>query len=251
MDAATAPADSVITLRLVGDLTPDSMPLPKLLELLAAFAKVVQVGGAAAEDLHLTQITSASVGLNLVPSEAAASVASYVIGQLGPGLDSVDDELKGPVQELRAKIPHGTHLELRQAVDGQVFEARLTRLDVEPPKPPVITGWTVVYGILEGILAGKQPTARLRVPGRERQQHVKVTKEQARQLGPMITGPVKIEGLATWDSETWEILELEAKVIHDFEPISLREGLARLAEIAGSAWDDLDVDTYIHSIRGR
>lgn len=114
-----------------------------------------------------------------------------------------------------------------------------------------MTGWTVVYGILEGLLVGREPVARLRVPGRERQLRVRVTRDQARLLGPKITGPVKIEGLAKWDSETWEILDLEAKVIHDFEPISLREGLARLAEVAGSSWEELDVDAHIASLRGR
>lgn len=249
MDAATA--DSIIKLRLVGDLTPDSMPLPKLLGLLEAFGKVVAAGGAAAEELHLTEITSASVGLHMVTSGAATSVASEVIAQLEANGDSVTDELRGPLYELRAKIPRDTHLELEQTVDGEVYQALVTRLDVEPPRPPVITGWTVVYGILEGLLAGREPVARLRVPGRERQLRVRVTRDQARLLGPKITGPVKIEGLAKWDSETWEMVEMRAQVIPDYEPIPLSEGLARLAEVAGSSWDELDVDAHIASLRGR
>ena len=114
-----------------------------------------------------------------------------------------------------------------------------------------MTGWTVVYGILEGLFAGREPVAWLRVPGRERHLRVRVTRDQARLLGPKITGPVKIEGLAKWDSETWEMVEMRAQVIPDYEPIPLSEGLARLAEVAGSSWDELDVDAHIALLRGR
>lgn len=250
MNSSHGAPEGELEVRLIGDISPETVAVTDLLGILDAVTKVIAAAGGNAEDLRLVEVREGSAGYAFSTTQNAGEVVAGVIAQWVQDPESVSEELRSPLDRLRERIPQDSKLQIKQTIGDAVYEAVLPRLDSAPAKPLRIRGWTVVHGVLEDLLTSKAPTARVRVPGRDRLLFVNVSRDQVRQLGPMITGPVKLEGEAAWDSETWEMLGMDAKVIHRYIPSPLEEGLKGLADAAGSTWDDLDVEELIDSLRG-
>lgn len=121
----------------------------------------------------------------------------------------------------------------------------------EIPQHPKVTAQTVVYGRIVRVggvdprvmveqASGKTVFCRIRDEG------------LARKLGERLYTWAGLEGFATLDSDSLEILDFRVESLTDYEaPSSLTDAFAQLKELAGKYYDGIDdVEKYVSDLRG-
>lgn len=122
--------------------------------------------------------------------------------------------------------------------------------EVPPPEDlPAITGITSLRArvIRAG---GAKPKAELRVPNRSSLLYVDVSEADARFLGQRLYEQVVLEGVATWDSETWAVREFSVTRVTAYRPGGVGDAFRALAEVSGGVWDQVDAFDFVRKIRG-
>ena len=61
---------------------------------------------------------------------------------------------------------------------------------------------------------------------------------------------VVVEGQATWDSETWQILDFKVTGIADFTAADPYQAMQDLAAAAQGHWEGVDALEYVRELRG-
>lgn len=241
------------TLRLVLEgegVSPESIHIKDLTRILETFTKLVAVAGGSADEVALVDIRSGSVDLAFrVAQETSTVMADVIAGKGADGSHSLGPDLDAAFGKFRDAVP--SHAELAiEVVYGDRVER--TRLEAGGAKetPRVMRGQTTLYGLVTGVNAGGKPTARMRVIGENRIVVMPCSVENARVFGGLILRTVRVEGVASWNFDTYEMTGFEVLEVQEFSPAPLTEAVRGLAQLVGDAWADVDVPAEVARLRG-
>lgn len=161
----------------------------------------------------------------LLPAETHEAMwrASEIVRKAGWGLEFLEDERAG------------------------VMSAVITpeRGISPPPTPTMLSGSTVLLARCLRVGGATTPKAELRVVQGGRLINPDVSEKIAKELGHHLYEEVLVEGIAKWDTRTWEIKEFTVKAIYEFDRIDPKLAVRELAEAAAGAWDHVDAVEFV------
>jgi hypothetical protein len=73
--------------------------------------------------------------------------------------------------------------------------------------------------------------------------------EAAKKLAAHLYEDVSLEGIATWDSRTWEFIDFRVTRILDYRPAAAVDAFAELARATGGRWKGIDAGKYVSELR--
>jgi len=232
------------------EISPETVGVKDLSKLLTAFSGMLEAAGGDADEVALVDVRPGSVGyeFNTKP-EISLLMADVIAGMGADGMRSVGSDLDAAIRKTRRAIPDNAELVIEQVYGSRRETARLEP-GGDKEQPRTIRGQTVKYGLVTGVVAGKRPTARVRVVGEDRVVFMKCSVDDARVFGGLILRNVRVEGVASWDVDSMELQGFEVTAVRKFNPAPLSESLRGLAEIVGGAWSGKDVVAEIARLRG-
>lgn len=118
---------------------------------------------------------------------------------------------------------------------------------VPHPIEPFIEGVTTVYGICMRV-GGADPRAEIRTH-KGQLLYIKINHLLAKQLAGRLYEEVGIEGEATWNADTWKMVEFKAIRLNEYQPVDLVEAFEEIARLTAGAWDGVDAVSFVEEIR--
>src|SRR5262249_38810990 len=94
------------------------------------------------------------------------------------------------------------------------------------------------------------PRAELRVANRSSLLYVDVSEEDAKFLGQRLYDQVVLEGVATWDPETWAVREFRVSRVTEYRPGRVADAFRALAEVSEGIWEQVDAVDFVRKVRG-
>lgn len=243
----------VLTVKLEGDgVSPESVGISDLGKLLAAVAEVVKEAGGKPSEVSLTSVTPGSVAYGMASSADTSLLMADVITSRGSdGMSSAGPDMDAALRKVQRAIPAGARLLLRQEfkeIDTQ------TVLEPEASKKAaarVIRGYTTVYGEVSGIIqTDSGANARMRQLGDQRVLMMSCSTEIGKRFGALMFQSVRVEGLASWATDTLEITGIEVDSVKAFEPSPFMVSLQKLSDYVGRDWAGKDAVAVIREMRG-
>ena len=125
-------------------------------------------------------------------------------------------------------------------------------VDAEMPKRTVgmLQGTTTLAGqVIQ--TGGASPAIDFRIDSSRKIIHgIAVDELTARKLGERLYTPVLLRGIATWNTQTWEIQSFKFEGVIESKYTGAVAGLAMLQELSRGVWDDVNIDQFIAEVRG-
>lgn len=229
--------------------------LDRLEKFLSAYAKAkdleISVSGPV---LSLVDVKSGSEGLVLsVPAPAVQAIAAASIavlhGDYGTLPRSAHQELFGLSEQLRSR---GWSASFEENLAAGIAPAKISpeRGVLPPPEPTRIKGTTTLLAKCMRVGGATVPRAEIRLSQTGELLYVDVSEEIARTLGRMLYEDVVLEGTATWNAETWKIMDFKITGITDFTRVEPHKAIEELARAARGQWDGVDALEYVRRLRG-
>ncbi|MBW7916340.1 MAG: hypothetical protein H3C53_06595 [Trueperaceae bacterium] len=250
MDVESAEA-GILRLTLEGKgVSLETVGIGALSEVLRAITGVVEVAGGDPGAVSMVDIRegSAVYGFRTEP-DTSVLLADVVAGMGSDGSRSLGPDLDAAIRKMRLALPASVELLIEQSIGDRVEAARLEAGD-EVRQARAFKGFTTLYGLVTGVIAGKSPTARMRVVGDNHVVVMTCSVEKARVFGGLILRMVKVGGLASWDVESLQLQRFEVVDVAPFDPAPVAESLRGLADLVGDAWSGKDVVSEIALLRG-
>jgi hypothetical protein len=146
----------------------------------------------------------------------------------------------------------GWSLEFLEDKRGGIVPSRVTKEEKvpPPPKPVEISGKTSILARCLRVGGATKPKAELRVVQGGALLHVGVSETIAKALGRHLYEEAILHGRARWNSKTQELVEFEIERVEEFARTDPQAAFDELARSAGTAWDDIDAEEFVRSIRG-
>jgi hypothetical protein len=119
---------------------------------------------------------------------------------------------------------------------------------VAKPKPEKLSGHTAIVGRCMRV-GGDTPTVEVRIEGRPKNLHVRVTEEIAKSVAKRLYDEVVLEGNAFWRAEDWHLETMEAIAVTEFKRLPLPVAFERLAKASKGRWEEIDASEYVHRLR--
>ena len=116
------------------------------------------------------------------------------------------------------------------------------------PASPHVKGTSTIFGKCIRV-GGAEPKVDIRLPNRSRLLHVEVTEEMARRLARNLYGTIAMTGEATWEKETWFIVNFKATSVVNIQSGSLLQAFEQLSEVVGEKWSGIDVERFVEEMR--
>jgi hypothetical protein len=227
--------------------TPETLPMSRLAEYMAELAKLL----GSSERVHFKELRRGSLKVvSTVESEAQPKVRLRLQSL---GAPEPPEDVKKPFDVLNG------YLEEDNAV-GSIRRGTATIIKFpgrEQPRPPRVGPFSQPTE-LDGQL--------VRIGGRDRTAHgtiedpegrvwiFEMTREQARDLAPLLYGPpIRVAGLGRWvrtQLGTWELEYFKLQAWEKLSEETLREAIAGLRKIEGSSWPaEPDPAAFLRRIR--
>lgn len=251
-------ATSPLELRLVGTgVTPENLDVSYVLNLLKAYRDAVVAAGAAAGTVSADQPAVALVGIEpgscryrirlaATLRPAAIAVSQAVIEQ---NFDSLPPIARRELRSLIADLKQSGHtLELpgrRQQT------ASLTGATVIPKREAEsYTGQTTLYGEVRLTGGGTELQGRAELILHDGT-IVKLfgSRDMIKRLANNLYEEVGVDGAAVWDSSTNVPFELRVDAIRELPQGGIAAAFSRMADAAGTHWDDVDASAFVTSLR--
>lgn len=252
--------ENVFSFRVTGT-TPSGIPVSDLADMLDSFEKALKVLVQASDSVEPT------ISLVGVRSRSAIfEFASDMPKQVGDAVSVIATGVKsrsigGLPKEARAAVQKVVPFLKRRGTEEAVFEIRvgpdtesppivsISTKDEFPYQTPRVQGHTILYGILTWI-GGERPRAHIRLDNGDLL-NCRISRPLARKLAPRLYEEVGVEGLATWDTEDWSILEFEVTGVTDYKEGRILDAFDDLSDALGDSWSDVDdVNEEIRRLRG-
>lgn len=199
----------------------------------------------------LVGVSDQSVGLTFTPNlqeltfpalaEIAQAISSNQIGKLA---GSVVKALEPIVQFVRAR---GCTAELSFTRGGVVTTAVITPATrIERAKP--LKSVDILYGNVMRV-GGVEPKVEIKtIDGTTL--YCETTEQIALKLAKRLYTQVAVEGMATWDPQSFEIKEFQVTELLPYAPVELPEAFRQLRESTKGFFETIgDVEEYIHELR--
>ncbi len=119
---------------------------------------------------------------------------------------------------------------------------------VPKPAPALVRGTSTIFGRCIRV-GGAEPKIDIRLSNRRRLLHVEATEEMAKRLARNLYESVAITGEATWEPETWEIVDFKATSVVNIQSTSPLQAFKELAEVVGDRWREVDVESFVRDVR--
>lgn len=248
------------------NVSPQTVGLRNLLEILANFEAAVAVtakshalAGEAEAELHLVSVGDGSDRLTFAATERAYRAASTITRAI-----ATDDFESVPLvahESLRrlSKCSRSTGWTFRLSTrrNGhaagtrtlpEVIEAAITP-DKELMLPTEVTGATTLLARVDRVGGESSPTASVYLERGEKLTVELRDKVMAQSLGDRLFQVVSLDGIATWNYETWSIKRFVVQRIGEFEDTSAKEAFRALSEAAGNRWESVDPMEFVAELR--
>jgi len=235
------------------NISPQTVPLPKLLGVLGDFYKAINATSPETEDenvcdVSLTNITTNSCDVELTLSEASFKGVEKITSSIQR--DDISELPKVAQEALNSiwKYAKNNHwviglnnLQTNQGVkilpDSKLF------IDYH------VFGVTSVVGVLDRIGGSDNPTCKIKTKN-EGEFTAKIkTKKLAEQISPRLFKTIAVEGEATWDIRDWKVTAFTITKLLDFEDVGPKQAFENIAKAAGDVWDGVDADDYVSDLR--
>ena len=113
---------------------------------------------------------------------------------------------------------------------------------------PYVKGTSTIFGKCIRV-GGSEPKVDVRLPNRSRLLHVKVTEEMARRLARNLYDNVAMTGEATWERDTWFIVNFRATSVVNIQSGTPLQAFKELGEMVGEKWKGIDVERFVEEMR--
>lgn len=118
-----------------------------------------------------------------------------------------------------------------------------------PPAPVLVQGSTALHGRCLRVGGATQPRAEIRLSANGRLLNIDLSEEVAKQLAPRLYEDVVLEGQATWNVESWEVVHFRVSHVTDYAGGDPERGFRELAAAAAGQWDKIEAADYVRDIR--
>ena len=244
-------------LDIIGPKGPEDVYIRDLFEFLADFEKALAVflSDDALESVPLISLVGVRPGHSSRLFLSAAKPA-------GPGITEVTRAVKTGNYELLPRAAHehfhNAYAHLKRREYTLLFhgsrKAKIARVKLTPqngvtkPKPLTVSGRTTIIGRCMKV-GGESPTVEVRIEGRAKALHVRVTEDIAKSVARRLYDQVVIEGEAVWRPDDWYLEEMQATSVTDYKPLPLPLAFERLAEASKGRWEGVDASDFVHGLR--
>lgn len=117
----------------------------------------------------------------------------------------------------------------------------------ELPAADLAEGTTTVYGTLMRV-GGEPPRAILK-PAQGDQITIKVTQDQAKELGRRLYEEVGLHGDAAWNGDSRQLESFTVRRVLAYEKTDILAAFQELAEAAEGRWDGIDAAKFVKNLR--
>ena len=238
---------------------PQTTPLKSLVDFLTNLeatiletAKAQNVATKADEaPLSLVEIATGSNRLGLAVSPVFVPVIAEITCAINTqNFSAIPDRAHRSLYEIyeQAKIENW---EVHFVEDKSLAIEMATLSNKRPipnPASPYVQGSSTIFGTCIRV-GGAEPKVDIRLPNRARLLHVEVTEEMARSLARNLYDSIAMTGEATWESETWSIVNFKATSVVNIQSGSPLRAFEELGEVVGEKWKDIDVDRFVEKLR--
>jgi hypothetical protein len=223
--------------RIIDSYTPRNIPMARLAEYMAEFAKLL----GETQQVHFDQIVDASVGMGAIVEPPAQPAVALRL-QLIDTKNAAEDALRASrrIDDMLAADDATGEL----LADG----AQIIQFPGKTRHTPQAFGPFTEDGTLDGEIVrigGTDDTIHVTLrDGRKIYSACVATIDVAKQLAPYLLGPyVRLHGTGRWlrlGDGTWELKHFRIRSFDVLQGSSLQEIVARLQAVPGSHWPDVD-----------
>ncbi len=207
------------------------------------------------KDNIIIALDSVQLGsVNLSFASSLPEVTTPLFLEIGHAVSSQEyDYLTGAARESLKQFTafnrkYGCETVFRTRSQDGIHVLASIKTDLDIPPTPRVYGETTIYGQLVSA-GGKEPNVHLQaLDGSE--VICAGTQEIVKQLAERLYMWVGVSGTARWDVETLKISDFRITEILPYEDTPITEAIDALAAIAGPYFDEVDVNEFVHDIRG-
>ncbi len=241
-------------------MRPGSVDVKDLIEFLANWEKailetaefnhVILPSRENATILSLVEITDSSYGLGMKILDKAVVAMGIISNAIATS--RYDDLPPRAVEALAAVSKQAEKNDWAvQIVPGASDVIKIAEISADNPVPaytePFVHGFTTLIGQLL-LAGGAEPRAEIRDDFGNRHS-IKVDTETAKALAVRLYEQVSIDGEATWNTDTWQIIKFKATQVNDYRSVNPVEAFEELSKRVQGAWDGVDVEAYFKTER--
>lgn len=247
-----------IELRFVGTV-PEHIPIPDLNKVTAALNKLIITtipdlsNDVTSDDLMvaLTSLKQGSLCLQFTPSKPyiVLELFKLIAHDIRQGIFTrLSEKGREALREIaRFTMQHPSVAEFRtsHSVDPIVILDR----DFVVPGMPLLPISTTLYGTVVEAGGTKTPNAHIKTL---QGQTVRCwgDEKQIKQLANRLYDRVGVKGSGVVEIETLRIRDFTIKDILNYRATSIPEALQKLADVAGRHFENVNVEEYMHALRG-
>ena len=241
-------------------MRPGSVDVKDLIEFLANWEKAIletaesnKVALPSRENatiLSLVEITDSSYGLGMKILDTAVVVMGLISDAVAT---SRYDGLPPKAVEALAAISKQAEKNswVAQIIPGASNIIKAAEISADNPVPaytePFVHGFTTLIGQLLRV-GGAEPKAEIRDEFGNLH-FIRIDTETAKALAVRLYEEISIDGEATWNTDTWEIIKFKVNQVNDYRPFNLVAAFEELSKRVQGAWDDVDVEAYFKTER--
>lgn len=235
---------------------PEEVTISELSDFLRALEQAVASASETYDErikLRLVDVATGSDRLTLAaPSEALPHIAVITAALKNGSFDQLPRPTHQALSEM-SKVTKRNNWGFR-FVGNKRLSIESVEFDVgqEVPAPVIrkVKGVTSIMARCMRVGGAVTPRAELRVHNRQVLLHVDISEKLAKELGNRLYDDVVLSGEATWDPDTWEVVEFSVSAIAPYEQTPVDVSFQQLAHVAGTAWDGIDADSFVQEQRG-
>ena len=144
---------------------------------------------------------------------------------------------------------NGWEISFNEDIDHEFYPGLISINNPVPdPAARRVKGSTTLYGHCVRV-GGAEPRAEIREKRTGKIRYIDINEEIARQLGRSLYEDVALEGEATWEPGTWELVEFKATRLTAYRSTDPVLAFKELAGVAEGHWNEVDVEKYVRDLR--
>lgn len=236
---------------------PHEVPAVELAEFIQEFARaVLNASGGISESggtpVSLVGVTEGSDRLTFATTEkfvpVVARISTSIAKRRFSGLPESAHESLHRMSQVTKRRGWGLRIPANKKL--KIPAASIKKgADIPAPAPkPLMRGTTSLLARVMRV-GGVRPRAELRIPNSSDLLFVDISEDIARILASRLYDEVTLEGVATWDPDTWRMRDFAVTRLLEFVGTPPAEAFRELSAAAGSAWDGVDAVAYVKDVR--